>query len=146
MHTSILHVSPGRTLMFSFCWTKSVVSTAGNAVTLLHIAYLLTWLAISTSRFTRSFSYPLLRCYAVTHCLPGTWLSICTSRFTRSFSYPLLGCSYIKVVSRGHFRIRCYDVTLLRCLYISRFTGPFSYPLLRCYAVTLLRCYTLPIY
>ena len=79
-----------RTLTFSFCWTKSVVSRASDAVTVLHIGYLLTWLAISMSRFTRSFSYPLLRCYAVTHCLPETWLSICRSCFTRLLSYRLL--------------------------------------------------------
>ena len=115
-------VYPGRTLMFSFCWTKSVVTTASNAVMLLHIAYLLTWLAISISRFTRSFSYLLLRCYAVTNCLPETC------------------CQFVQFVSHGHFRISCYAVTLLRCYDVTMFVEVVSHSHFRicCYDVTLL--------
>ena len=107
----MLHVYPGKTLMFSFCWAKSVVSAASDVITLLHSAYLLTLLAISIICFTCSFSYPLLRCHAVTHCLPVPWLSICISRFTRSFSYLMLRFTML----------RCYDVMLLRCYAVTMF-------------------------
>ena len=141
----MLHVYPGQTLMFSFCWTKSVVSTAGNAVTLfINLAgnpykSFHTVIFISAVRMLRCYNLPtcnqlsiciscftghfrihcydvtllhiayrsnllsMLRCYAVTHCLPETWLSICISLFIRSFSYPML---------------RCYDVTLLHIAYL----------------------------
>ena len=96
-------------------------------------------LSICRSRFTRSFSYPLLRCYAVSHRLPETWLSICISHFTRSFLYPMF---------------RRYDVTLLhitflrhgcRSVKVVNFTRSFLYQMLRCYDVTLLRCYAVTI-
>ena len=81
-------------------------------------------------RFTRSFSYLMLRGYDVTllRCYAVTMLrcyDVCMSRFTRSFSYSLL---------------RCYAVTMLRCLHETFNTVIFVS------AVTMLRCYTLPIY
>ena len=94
----MLHAYPGQTLMFSFCWTKPVVSMAGNAVTLLHSAYLLTWLAISISRFTHV--HFRIRCYDVT---------------LLQIAYLKPGSRSVSVVSHGHFRIRCYAVTMLRC-------------------------------
>ena len=132
----MLHVYPGKTVMFSFCQAKSVVSTASDVITLLHNAYLLTWLAISIICFTCSFSYPLVRCYAVTNCLPEPWLSICISHYTRSFSYLMLRCYAVTMLC-------CYDVTLLRCLYESFYTVIFvsAVTMLQCYAVTMLRCY-----
>ena len=119
----MLHVYPGQTLMFSFCWTKSVVSTAGNAVTLFINLAGNPYKSFHTVIFISAVR--MLRCYNLPTC---NQLSICISCFT------------------GHFRIHCYDVTLLHIAYrsnllsicISRFTRSFSYPLLRCYDVTLL--------
>ena len=85
--------------MFSFCWTKSVVSKASDAVTLLHIAYLLTWLAISISRFTHV--HFRIRCYDVT---------------LLQIAYLKPGCQSVQFVSHGHFCIGCYAVAMLRCL------------------------------
>ena len=79
--------------MFSFCWMKSVVSTVSDAITLLHIAYLLTWLAIVSHIHFR------IRCYDVT---------------LLRIAYVKLGCQPVQVVSHGHFRIGCYAVTMLR--------------------------------
>ena len=64
---SMLHVYPGQTLMFRFVGRNLLCVRLA-----MLLRYLLTWLAISISRFTRSFSYPLLQCYAVTNCLPAT--------------------------------------------------------------------------
>ena len=71
----------------SFCWTKSVVSTAGNAVTLfINLAGNL-YKSFHTVIFISAVT--MLRCYKLPTC---NLLSICISRFTRSFSYPLLRC------------------------------------------------------
>ena len=71
----------------------------------------------------------------VTHCLPETWLSIYISGFTRSFSYPMLRCYAVTLLHIAYLKpavdlyksfhtvffvsdvtmLRCYAVTMLRC-------------------------------
>ena len=151
----MLHAYPGQTLMFSFCWTKPVVSTAGNAVTLLHSAYLLTWLAISISRFTHV--HFRIRCYDVTllqiaySCTWNLALDLFQWFHTVIFvsDVTLLRCYAVTVhclsetwlsICISHFRMRCYAVTMLRCYDVTMLRC-YNVTLLQCYAVTMLRCY-----
>ena len=68
----------------SFCWTKSVVSTAGNAVTL--------FINLAGNLYKSFHTVIFISAVTLLHILPETWLSICISRFTRSLSYPMLRC------------------------------------------------------
>ena len=118
---SMLHVYPGQTLMFRFVgrnllWARLEMLSR----------YLLTWLAISISRFTRSFSYPLLRCYT----LPTRNLVV---NLYKSFHTVIIVSDvtllHLVYLRHGFRSVYSYDVTLLRCCDVM---------LLRCYDVTLL--------
>ena len=104
----MLHVYPGKTLMFSFCQAKSVVSTASDVITLLHNAYLLNWLAITYNLF-------------------HMFIFVSAGMMLRCYTLPT-GTLALNLYKSLHTVIFVSDVTMLRC---------YNVMLLRCYAVTM---------